>query len=129
VTIWLTVKQEAFAQAMARGASPQRAHEEAGYKSHGNAARMAEDKKIAGRVREIKRGRAAGDSRDVGPIINDLVAAAKKAIKLNTASGFIAARGLLAEAARQKMRVAAEPAPFERQLAIAQWDKKRGGKT
>ena len=108
-------RRERFAQGLARGAAASRAWEDAGYKRKGPRARAAAKRKdMVARVKEIIRAREWGGSGDLAPVIDECMRLAIKARTMNTAAAMVAARGLLAEAARLKgLLGAAAPAPDE----------------
>ncbi len=107
---------EAFARALARGLSPTKACIEAGYNEHGKKAIARSEKaEVVARKDEIIAQRIGSATRDVGPIIDELVLTALAARKLNSGAALAAARGLLAEAARLKQLL--PPTPEESQNA------------
>lgn len=115
-------RREMFAQALARGCGPGQAEREAGY-SHcakGTRARV-KSKQIKGRIAQIKKERAGGDSPDIGPVIDKLMALANAAGKLKTAAAMVAARGFLVEAARLKGLLPAPAPPPRRRLSTEEW--------
>ncbi|MBA3812295.1 MAG: hypothetical protein H0X27_11765, partial [Caulobacteraceae bacterium] len=118
-------RNEAFAQALAGGASPGRAWAEAGYVGHGHRARRrAADPAVKRRVAEIGREKTLA-AKDLMPVIEEMMRLVKEASKLDTAAGLTAARGLLAEAARLKGLLPEPPwAPEEpprRRLTTEEW--------
>jgi len=103
-------RREAFARALAEGATPDRAAERAGYAHHHG--KRVEDHAvrpdIAARIIEIRTQRPQSLT-EAEPLISQLLDAAGKARLLNSAAGYAAVRGLLAEAARLQSRVEAAP--------------------
>jgi len=97
-------RHEAFAVAHAQGACRVDAYRAAGYKGGPkNAPKIAKLPRVAARVAEL-RGQW-GDSVDLAPVIDAMVRLALTA-DVSTAAGLNAARGLLAEAAKLKMKMA-----------------------
>lgn len=118
-------RAEAFAQALAGGASPGRAWTEAGYVGHEHRARgRAAHPTVTRRVAEIGREQTLA-AKDLTPVIEEMMRLAKEAGKLNTVAGLTAARGLLAEAARLKGLLPEPPwvpeAPLIRTLSNDEW--------
>lgn len=124
-------RQEAFAQALMQGLSPEEAAEKAGYKGERKQARQrARQPKFVERVEELKRLRDWGGSSDVGPLIDELMMAVQEARKLDTAAAFVAVRGLIVEAARLKQLLPeTEPDELPRPLTIEEWTEKYSPKT
>ena len=108
-------RREKFAQGLARGLTASRAWAAAGYAPKGPRARLvAEREDVKARVTELIRAREWGGSGDLAPVINECMRLALVAGELPSAAGMVAARGLLAEAARLKgLLGAAAPAPDE----------------
>lgn len=116
---------EAFAQALAGGASPGRAWAEAGYVGHGHRARRrAAHPSVTQRVAEIGREKTLA-AKDLTPVIEEMMRLATTAGELNTVAGLTAARGLLAEAARLKGLLPEPPwvpeEQFPRELSHEEW--------
>lgn len=116
-------KREAFARARAKGLAPKAAYAEAGYRSEWRAAALAESDEVKERVAEILDHKAWGGSRDLGGVIDELRDAFRAAVKLNTAAGMVAARGLVTEAARLKQMLPREETNTIRRpsLSEAEW--------
>ena len=96
-------RREKFARGLTDGMPAWRAWEAAGYARNRHRARTVaarEDVKV--RITEISEGRAWGGSSDLAPVIDECMRLAIKARTMNTAAAMVAARGLLAEAARLK---------------------------
>ena len=113
-----------FALALATGAPIVEAFSCAGYKKRKCAAAMARRDDVVTRVAEIKIERAGGGSRDVGPLIDTCMKAIEAAMALGTASGLVAARGLIAEAAKLKQMLPPDralPDPQIRDLTDEEW--------
>jgi len=105
------VRLEALAQALARGLPLHAATREAGYsRQTGMSRRRAGRYDVQTRVNEIKRERLDAAA-DPAPIIDLLMELGAAAGKLGTAAGMVAARGLLAEAARLKVKLVEEQGP------------------
>jgi len=100
-------RREAFARALADGVAPHGAGERAGYTyNHGQRVEeRALRPHIAARIIEI-RTEWAQSLTEAEPLIGQLLDAAGRARLLNSAAGYAAVRGLLAEAARLQSRVA-----------------------
>jgi hypothetical protein len=127
-------QHEAFAQARARGLTQRASGVEAGYSpcSGKTASRLANSKAIINRVKAI---RAAAEATSVETMIRTLVAYAKTASEKESAAGMVAARGLIAEAAKLRMATgkkapaasAAEAPPDDdwapRPYTEADWDR------
>ncbi|MBA3812265.1 MAG: hypothetical protein H0X27_11610 [Caulobacteraceae bacterium] len=115
-------RREAFAQGLARGAAPVTAWQAAGFARHmGRANAAAAEKDVAARVVEIALERAGGGSTDLAPLIDRCVALADTAGTFKTAAGMVAARGLLAEAARLKGLLPIPASPPRRRLTTEEW--------
>ena len=105
---------EAFAQALARGATPREASEKVGYAAHARQApRVAARADVIKRTAQIRQELAWGGSGDLKPVIDEMMRLAKEAGKLKTAAGMIAAKGFLVEAARLKGLLPAAQEEFE----------------
>ena len=96
-------RYEPFAQALSRDLHPVAAAKEAGFKGNKTqSCERAQRPEVIARVEELRRRRDWGGSRDLGPMIDELMAAARQASTLTTAAAFVAVRGLIVEAARLK---------------------------
>ena len=96
-------RHETVARALVAGLSPKTAYQIGGYgRPAGGAVPLAERPDVTARVAELKDERAGGDSPEIGPVIDELMRLAKISGKLGSAAGMVAARGLLAEAAKLK---------------------------
>jgi len=125
-------RREAFARAWADGFVPREAYDKAGYKAQdpnipGEVARIAGRDDVLERVTELRAEMDWGSTPDIAPVINELRRLAKKAGDMDTAAAMIAARGLLAEAAKLK-RLLSEPdapamerPPPEPPMSNAEW--------
>ena len=115
-------RYEPFAQALSRDLDPVAAAREAGFK--GNKTQSCERAlrpAVVARVEELRRRRDWGGSRDVGPLIDELMAAAQQARTLKTAAAFVAVRGLIVEAARLKKMLPAPEEPRRAPMTQAEW--------
>lgn len=124
-------EREKFAQAIVEGYLPRQAFTKAGYREvrEGRAQKLLVDPSVVIRVAEI-RSEAIRRAADLEPIINGLMWAAAGAANLNTAPAYVAARGLLVEAARLKLLLAspppdmpaiAKPPPPPRDMTEEEW--------
>jgi hypothetical protein len=105
----LNVRQEAFAQAFAKGLRREDAYHLAGFTGHGDASsKIQKIPKVADRVAELTAMNLWGGSADLAPVINELMRLAKEAGELKTAAGMNAAKGLLSEAAKLKLQLPAQ---------------------
>jgi hypothetical protein len=97
-------KLEAFAQALARDVTAEKAAKDAGFSDRRDHAReRAKGSKVVKRIKEIRVARK-GDP-DLGPVIDALMDAAAIAMTnkaCESAAGLVAIRGLLAEAGKLK---------------------------
>ena len=99
-------RQEALARALAKRLSLTTAAAEAGYARNWKQAReRAAAPHIVARVTELCDELHQDETSDVGPVINALMRLARKAGDMPTAAAMVAARGLLAEAAKLKGRL------------------------
>jgi hypothetical protein len=98
-------RQEALARVLATGLSRSVAAAEAGYAKHWRHGRerMARPDIVA-RARELGDARQWGETRDAGEMIGALMRLAGKAGAMRTAAAMVAARGLVAEAAKLNQR-------------------------
>jgi len=104
-------KHEAFAQARAAGRTTHEAARLAGYaRPPQKAAEVWRRADVVARTRTILERRRAGGSRDLGGLIDRLIALADKAAGPGDAKGVDVARACLAEAAKLKQLLPAEPA-------------------
>ena len=84
------------------------------------------------RVEEIILRSGWGETRDVKAMVEDLKTAFDGAVRLGSAAGMAAARGLAAEAAKLKQLLPREPEPDDgrarrmQTLTIAEWTKLYG---
>ncbi len=120
-------RHEAYARARATGGSKSAAYKEVGYTDSSNTGRVETIKGVPERIEELRDHIQWGETSDVAPVINELMRLAREAGTFKTAAGMVAARGLLAEAARLKGRlgepvaVERETAPREPPLSNADW--------
>ncbi len=105
--------REAFAQGWAAGLTPREAARRAGYAKPGNKKRLCEDGKVRARAEAILRRRQGGFGDDLSGIIEDLIAAGRKALEGETldAKALSAALGCLSEAAQLKGELPAQRPP------------------
>ncbi|HEY5070961.1 MAG TPA: hypothetical protein VII63_02920 [Caulobacteraceae bacterium] len=104
-------RQEAFAQALARGVEGREAAREAGYKAPRNWRTLMKNRVIADRLAELRRQRAGGASADVSSLIDWLIEIAEDARAVKDVRGYGVARACLETAAKLKLRrPASEPA-------------------
>ncbi len=98
-------RQEAYCQARAKGSAPVAAYVEAGYAYSGRYRfpRLEEKNDISERIAELVHHLARGGSRDLGPVIDEMLSMARAAIEVKNAAAFVAAKGFLVEAARLKL--------------------------
>lgn len=96
-------RREKFARGLAEDLPAWRAWEAAGYGRNPHRARTRAAKaEMIARVRELRLARLWGGSRDLAPVIDECMRLAQIAGEQPTGAALIAARGLLAEAARLK---------------------------
>ena len=119
-------RHEALAQALARDDNVSAAGRTAGFgKNAAYAWRLSRSPKIIDRVAELVQTAPWGGSSDLVPVINEMAKRGIEAGKLGTAAGMIAARQLLAEAARLKQLLPvpeeAYPPPRRRQMSTREW--------
>ncbi len=106
-----SARREALAQGLARGLSLKAASEAAGYRSSTSRTRgRSASAAVKARVEEIKEAARWAGQDDLAWIFAELMRLAKAAGKLETAAGMSAAKGLLAEAARLRERLASPEA-------------------
>ncbi len=119
---------ELFAQGLARRLAHTQAARDAGYGHSPRASKLrARRPDVVARVAVLTEQAAGGGGRDLGSLIDELIAMAKEARKLNTAAGFTAARGLIGEAARLKGLLPHEdpaPAPYKPRMTTEEWIRK-----
>ena len=119
-------KLEPFAQAIAEGLPPGAASERAAYAKTRGCVGRSERADILARVSEIHSATTKA-AEDLAPIITRLMAAAGRAEALNSAAGYVAMRGLLAEAVRLTTMIGAKtPGPMAaldlpRPLTTEEW--------
>ncbi len=87
-------KREAYAQALAVDLSPREAAKAAGYAEPRNKTGLAKARDIVDREAEIRRARAGGGSRDLGGLIDELMATAAEARRLKDPRGIATTKGL-----------------------------------
>jgi hypothetical protein len=118
-------RYEPFAQALSRDLGPVAAAKEAGFKGNKTqSCKRALRPEVVERVEELRRRRDWGGSRELGPLIDELMAAARQARTLKTAAAFVAVRGLIVEAARLKKMLPEPERPFPRQMTPEEWEAK-----
>jgi hypothetical protein len=119
---------EAFGQGLARRMTREEAYVAVSDKPNSNAGQLAARKE----VEEITLRSGWGETRDVKAMIEDLKVAFDGAVRLGSAAGMAAARGLAAEAAKLKQLLPREPEPEDgraermRTLTEAEWTKLYG---
>ncbi len=119
-------RREAFAQARARGLARKVAARAAGYTGKNTAKKLDGHEAVRARIGVILRQRAGGGSRDVGAVIDKLIALADQAAEAKEARGWDVARHCLVEAARLKGGLPADAAApasaaAPRELTIEEW--------
>ena len=129
-------RQEALARVLAMGLSRSMAGVEAGYAKHWKHGREREARgDIVARAKELGDARQWGETRDAGEMIGALMRLAGKAGAMRTAAAMVAARGLVAEAAKLEQRTlgrretpdkAPAIAPHFRTLSDEDWSAKYG---
>ncbi len=130
-------RDEALARALAMGRSQGAAGAEAGYaRRHGRGALRAARPDIVARARELGDARQWGEACDAVEMIRALMRLAGQAGQMRTAAAMVAARGLVAEAAkldqrideaRRETRDGAPPiTPAYRPLSDEEWAAKYG---
>ena len=98
-------REEALARVLAMGLSRGMAVGEAGYAKHWKHGRERVARPdIVARARELGDARQWGETRDAGEMIGALMRLAGKAGRMRTAAAMVAARGLVAEAAKLEQR-------------------------
>jgi hypothetical protein len=113
---------ESFAQCLAKGMRPLNASRRTGFAADANRSNVrAARADVVKRVAEIAQSNLWGGSRDLGPVIDELMAAAQEARKLGTGAGMMAARALLVEAARLKEELPVPLQPGDRELTREEW--------
>ena len=99
-------REEALAHVLAMGLSRSMAGGEAGYAKHWKHVREREARPdIVARARELGDARQWGETRDASEMIGALMRLAGKAGRMRTAAAMVAARGLVAEAAKLEQRI------------------------
>jgi len=99
-------REEAFARALATGLCLGAAGAEAGYgRRHRRGAERAARPDIVARARELGDARQWGEACDAATMIRALMRLAGKAGRMRTAAAMVAARGLVAEAAKLEQRI------------------------
>ncbi len=118
------VRLEALAQALARGLPLHAATAEAGFsRQNAMSKRRVQRPDVVKRVWEIEVERYEADA-DLRPLIAQLGDLADKSGELNTASAMVAARGLIADAAKLKgllPKPAAKAEVLEPVLTTEEW--------
>ena len=99
-------RDEAFARALAMGRAQGAAGAEAGYaRRHRRGARRAARPDVVARTRELGDTQQWGEACDQVEMIRALMRLAEKAGRMRTAAAMVAARGLVAEAAKLNQRI------------------------
>ncbi len=99
-------RDEAFARALAMGRSQGAAGAEAGYaRRHRLGGERAARPDIVARTRELGDARQWGEAGDAATMIGALMRLAGQAGQMRTAAAMVAARGLVAEAAKLNQRI------------------------
>jgi hypothetical protein len=123
----LNVRQEALAQALAHGASPNEAHAEAGYaESTDEANRHANHPAIVARVQELTAQLQWGGSEDLAPVIDALSRLFDESQELKSAAAIKERREILVQVARLKALLPHRPPAhvFFHQLSDEAWVEK-----
>lgn len=117
-------RREAYAQARARGVPICDAYIAAGYKGRKHASRLNRIETVIQRIEELRDDMPWGGTLELAPVVSLLGKAAERAVDLKTAASLVAARGLLVEVAKLKIRLAetAPRAPRAMQLPPALTD-------
>jgi len=97
-------RQEAFAQALSRGAAPREAASAAGYRTLRHADGLVGQPHIAARVAVLKAALDGGGSADTAALVDELIAIGRQARALADPRGLAIARACLVDAARLKLR-------------------------
>jgi hypothetical protein len=119
--------EEALARALAMGHSQCKASAEAGHARHWyRGAERAARPAVVARAGELGDARQWGETREVSEMIGALMRLAGKAGEMRTAAAMVAARGLLAEAAKLKGQLGDpadtfDSAPPEPPMSKAEW--------
>lgn len=119
-------KQEAFAQAMARGMSHVEAEVAAGYIRRGKGPALLKDKDVDARITELAQTFPWSGSPDVGPVIEALVKTAQ-AVDIKTPAGARMAADLWSKVAELKQLLPAPrplAAPPRPAMTAQQWSEK-----
>ncbi len=121
-------KQEAFAQALAAGATQREAYRLAGYTPNNSGpCKLAHQENIIARVAEAKLHNERGGSPDLGLVIDEQMRLYDRAAKYDSLEGIRLAKGLLADVGRLKPHIKAKPAaaapddPMAPELTTEEW--------
>ena len=124
----MLLRQEAYCQARAKGLSQKRAamSPECGYsKNYGHVLDRKEP--IRARIVEITTSHPWSGSRDVAPVVDQLVLAAQASAALGTAAGWKAAADIWAKVAGLKQKLPKAPDPIlspRRAMTAEEWEAK-----
>ncbi len=103
-------RREKYARGRAHGMTQRAAYRNAGYSVKStNYEHVDKAPAVKQRVEELKDEIHWGETRDVAPVINELMRLAKEVVKLGTVPAIVAARALLAEAGKLKGRLEDRP--------------------
>ena len=122
------LRQEAYCQARAKGLSPQpaAASPECGYDPR-YGYKLDAKEKIRKRIIEITTKQSWSGTRDIAPVVEQLVLAAQASAALGTAAGWKAAGDLWAKVAHLKQKLPAAPDPVlspRRPMTAEEWKEK-----
>ncbi len=109
-------RHEEFARLRVEGFSRRKAGLLAGFKSTGTGSWLGKKEDVLARIVALTDEIYWGETSDLAPVINELMRLARDAGGIGSAAGMVAARGLLAEAAKLKGRLG-EPITGERSAA------------
>jgi len=106
---------------------------EAGYaRWHSQSGNLSADAAITARIEEIRQHLRWGGSRDLGPVIDAMMALALAKDTVKSAAGVMAAKSLMVEAARLKQLLprarTVGTGPMDVQISHEEWLKRYGAK-
>jgi len=124
----LLLRQEAYCQARAKGLLPKKAAVEpaCGYKPHYGYT-LDRKEPIQRRIVEITTMQPWSGTRDIAPVVEQLVLAAQASAALGTAAGWKSAGDLWAKVAVLKQKLPAAPDPVlspRRPMTAEEWEAK-----
>lgn len=99
------IRHELFCRARVRGVGQMDAYRAVGYtgKNDSNARRIARSAPVEARIKELLDDALWSDADDLRPLIDELGRLSARARSMATPAALVAARGLIAEAARLKI--------------------------